>query len=315
VEEEETEEREARNGKKKESRMPTPQDPRKREGSRIEKPSTYFVQDSRNKEELIRLALQDQMITTAMGGVLSEQPDPTVFQRVLDIGCGTGGWMIEAARTYPTMSLTGIDISARMIDYARTQAEAHQFADRLEFHVMDALRRLEFPDAFFDLVNLRFGFSFVRIWEWPELLKMMLELTRPGGVVRLTETAILHQSTSPALTQLQEMAVCAFSRAGHTFELEPRGVIPHLARLLRQYVVPHVQTKAYALEFRAGTKEGEAYAEDMGHVHQTIRPFLEKRGCFSQEHRAIYQRALNEMHQSDFCSTWELLTAWGIRPG
>jgi ubiquinone/menaquinone biosynthesis C-methylase UbiE len=83
-------------------------------------PSTYFVQDKRNKTELTRLAIQDQMLTTAMGGVLPEQPDPTVFRRVLDVACGTGGWLIEAAKAYPTMSLVGIDISQRMIRYAVT---------------------------------------------------------------------------------------------------------------------------------------------------------------------------------------------------
>jgi hypothetical protein len=36
---------------------------------------------------------------------------------------------------------------------------------------MDALRMLVFPDAFFDLVNLRCGCSYVRTWEWPKLLE------------------------------------------------------------------------------------------------------------------------------------------------
>lgn len=35
------------------------------------------------------------MVTKAMGGALPEQADPTLFRRVLDIGCGTGGWLIE----------------------------------------------------------------------------------------------------------------------------------------------------------------------------------------------------------------------------
>ena len=100
--------------------MPTPFDPRVNDN-----PSTYMVQDRKNKKELTRLMIHDRLITATMGGVLSEQADPTVFGRVLDVACGIGSWIVEAAETYPTMSLVGIDISQRMIDYARTQAKAH----------------------------------------------------------------------------------------------------------------------------------------------------------------------------------------------
>ena len=123
-----------------------------------EHPSTYIVQDRENQEELARLTLQDRLLTESMGGVLAELPEPAALQRVLDIGCATGGWALETAQTYPTISLViGIDISQRMITYARQQAQAAALAERVEFHVMDALRMLEFPSHFFDLVNLRLG--------------------------------------------------------------------------------------------------------------------------------------------------------------
>jgi hypothetical protein len=54
--------------------MSTPTDPRR------EHPSTYFVQDRSNEDELTRLQLQDQLVTASMGGVLPEQPDPAIFQ-------------------------------------------------------------------------------------------------------------------------------------------------------------------------------------------------------------------------------------------
>src|SRR5579864_434378 len=114
-------------------------------------PNTYFVQDRRKKkEELTRLTIQDQLVTTAMGGVLAEQMDPTVFCRVLDIACGTGSWLIKVAQTYPTIEkLVGIDISQQMVKYARTQANGCQLGDRVEFYVMDALQTLDSPEAFF----------------------------------------------------------------------------------------------------------------------------------------------------------------------
>jgi SAM-dependent methyltransferase len=273
--------------------------------------STYFVEDRQNKEELTRLTIQDQMLTRAMGGVLAEQPDPIIFRRVLDIACGPGGWIMDAAQAYPEMSLVGIDISARMINYAREQAEAAQVADRVEFHVMDVLRSLEFPDESFDLVNMRFSVSFMRIWEWPEVLGELQRVTRPGGVIRITETDLVNRSNSAALTRLAEMILCAMFRSGHLFEENTTGITAHLPSLLTRHGVKEVQTKAYAPVFRAGTPEGEAYCKDMAHTFRTLRPFLQRWGCIAGEYDAIYQQALNDMQQSDFYATWDFMTAWG----
>jgi ubiquinone/menaquinone biosynthesis C-methylase UbiE len=289
--------------------MPVPLYPRKSES-----PSTYFVQDRKSEKELTRLAIQDRLITTAMGGVLPEQADPTVFHRVLDVGCGTGGWLIEAAQTYPMMSLMGIDISQRMIKYARAQANAHQLNDRVEFCVMDALETLEFPAACFDLVNLRFGVSFVRTWDWPRMLGELLRVTRPGGVVRVTDIEAIHQSNSLALMQLLEILQCAFYRAGHLFTQETTGVTDHLVRLLDQYGWKQVQMKNHVMEYRAGTVQGEAYYEDIMLGFRTVRPFIQKWGCASKDYEVIYQQALGEMRQPDFLAVANLLTVWGNKP-
>jgi len=289
--------------------MSTPFEPPKKE-----QPSTYFVQDRQSQQELERVLLQDRMLTSAMGGVLPEQDNLSALRRVLDIGCGSGGWAIDVARTYPEMSLIGIDISQRMIDYAREQAVAAQVADRVEFHVMDALLILEFPNNFFDLVNLRLGVSFLRTWDWPKMLSEMLRVTRLGGIIRLTDNDILHQSTSPALRRLQEVGVCTLFRAGNLFIEEGTGLITHLPRLLTQHGCQEVQTKSHVLEFRAGTEQGQAYCEDMARVIQTARPFVQKWGCAPADYAAIYQQALVELQQPDFQATWNYLTAWGVKP-
>src|SRR5215831_5436600 len=92
-----------------------------------EHPTTYIVQDRSNQEEIARLELQDKMLTAGMGGVLSELPDPTSLRRVLDVGCGTGGWLIETARTYPSIeTLVGVDINNKIVAYAHTQVKAQQ---------------------------------------------------------------------------------------------------------------------------------------------------------------------------------------------
>lgn len=277
-----------------------------------ELPSTYFVQDRHNKQELKRLIIQDQMITSSMGGVLPEQTDPTLFRHVLDVGCGTGGWLIEVAKAYPSMPLlVGIDISNTMVTFACTQAAEQRINDRADFHIMDALRQLEFPDATFDLVNLRFGSSYARTWEWPKVISEMLRICRPGGIIRLTEPALIQQSNSPSLLLFCTLLQSALFRAGHLFEEAPTGITAHLAHLLMRYGAKAVQTKDYALEYRAGTEEGQAFLEDTMSAFQTLRPFIQRWVRLPKDYDAICQHAITEMKQPDFQATWNLLTAWG----
>jgi ubiquinone/menaquinone biosynthesis C-methylase UbiE len=275
-----------------------------------ERPSTYFVQDRRNKDELTRLTIQDQMLTASMGGALPEQADPSIFHRVLDVACGTGGWAIEATRTYPTMSLVGIDISEKMIDYARERAKAEQVAERVSFHVMDTLNTLEFSHASFDLVNLRLGVSFVRTWDWSRLISEFQRVTRPGGIVRLTEGDAI-ESTSPSHTRIVQLVHQAFYRAGNYFRPQNDGLTSELAPLLIRHGMTNVQTRNHQLVYRAGTPEGQLFAEDTWHILHTLRPFIQKWTRLPEDYDALCRQALIEMQQADFVATWRFVTVWG----
>ncbi len=283
--------------------------------SRSEQPSTYVVQDRSNKEEIQRLLIQDQMVTKGMGGPLAEQPDPTVFQQVLDVGCGTGGWLIELAKAFPTLThLVGVDISGKMISYAREQAAEQQVADRITFHIMDALRKLEFPDDSFDLINQRLGMSYLRTWDWPNLLGEYLRIGRAGGVIRITEGSI-PESNSPALNRLNDLFLHTLSQAGHIFITEDRnGVIDELTRLLKRYGIRNVEAHLHTLEYLAGSMEAQSFIKDEQHLFRTFLPFFQKWSRVPDDYENIYQQASVEMQQPDFHATWRLLTAWGTLP-
>jgi ubiquinone/menaquinone biosynthesis C-methylase UbiE len=290
-----------------------PADPRR------QYPNTYFA-DRANQEEMARLALQDRLTTLGMGGVLPEQPDSSSFQRVLDVGCGTGGWLIEAAKTYPGMNrLVGIDAHGPLIDYARELAKAEQVDDRVEFQVMDALLILEFPKDYFDLVNLRFAVGWMRTWNWPKLLDEMQRVTRPGGVIRLTEFERIGSSSSSLLRILQLVGDALFSaghlfsegKTGETFSEGTTGVAKDLVRLLHQNGVKNIQTRRSFLEFPAGTLAGKSFAEDARLATRTTMPFVRKWGRPPDDYEALYQKMVNEMQQPDHVGSWDLLTAWG----
>jgi ubiquinone/menaquinone biosynthesis C-methylase UbiE len=272
------------------------------------------VQNRSSLDEMTRLEIQDKMVTTGMGGVLPELADPTILRRVLDVGCGTGGWLMETARTYPTIEkLVGVDISDKMIAYARSQAENLALGERVQFRTMDALRILDFPSSYFDLVNQRFGMSWLRTWEWKKLLLEYQRVSRPGGIIRITEAHKLECNT-PALTKLFDIMGEAFYHSGRFFTMGKDGSTGQLANLLTQYAIRDVQTRVYPLVYHAGTVEGQHFANDMAHVFRLFLPFCQRWTRIPSNYEDIYQQALKEMQQPGFVGTWTYLTLWGTTP-
>jgi ubiquinone/menaquinone biosynthesis C-methylase UbiE len=254
------------------------------------------------------------MLTTSMGGVLPELDDPTLLRRVLDVGCGTGGWLMETARTYPTIEkLVGGDISGKMMTYVRSQPEAQSLEGRVEFRTMDALRVLDFPPASFDLVNQRAGVSWLRTWEWSRILLEYQRVTRSGGIIRITEPNMV-ESNSPALTKLCNIAFEANYHSGRFFAARGDGATCELVRLMTQHGIQDVQTRVHMLVYPVGTEAGQYFYEDMLRMFRVMLPFLQKWTSVPNDYEEIYQLALKEMLQPDFVATWTWLTAWGIRP-
>ncbi|HEY0756100.1 MAG TPA: class I SAM-dependent methyltransferase [Ktedonobacteraceae bacterium] len=289
--------------------MPTPPDPSN------EHPSTYFMPDRSNEEELTRLQLQDRMATLILGGVLPEQDQPEHLQRILDVACGTGGWLIEVAKAFPTIShLIGVDISKRLIDIARARAKEEQVDKRVEFFQMDALRMLEFPAAYFDLVNQRFAMSYMRTWDWRKLLQEFQRVIRSTGIIRLTESDLTMSSSSPALLRLFQQLAQALTQAGHLFAADEHGIADHLMPLLQQYTrLQSVQTRVLELHYRAEETAGQLFAQNMHHAFHTALPFLQKWTQVPDDYEAIYQRMLYETQQPDFTATVHTVTAWGTQ--
>lgn len=102
--------------------------------------------------------------------------------RLLDIGTGTGLLAIEAARRWPSLSATGVDGSAGMLQIARTEARRRlgRSAGRVSFEPALA-DRLPFPDAAFDVAVSSFVFQLVP--DRARALREAYRVLRPGGTL------------------------------------------------------------------------------------------------------------------------------------
>lgn len=235
--------------------------------------------------------------------------------KVLDIACGSGGWVLQMARHYPDIQTTGVDLSIHMIQYARAQALVESLSNA-KFRLMDVRQPLDFPDASFDFVNARFLVAALPPADWPALTRECLRVTRPGGIIRLTETEF-GISNSPAYERLAALSAQALKVAGRSFSPGERnfGLLPLLKRFLRDAGYQCLQHFAYAIDFSAGTEAHERMYEDFKAALKLTLPFLVKCGLTTQEEaEVLYQQALTEMYSDDFCAIAFYLSVWGVKP-
>jgi demethylmenaquinone methyltransferase/2-methoxy-6-polyprenyl-1,4-benzoquinol methylase len=104
-------------------------------------------------------------------------------EELLDVACGTGDFAIAAVRT-GVKRVTGIDISAGMVDIGKRKVEALGLSGRIMLEIGDS-EQMRFPDNAFDAVTVAFG---VRNFEHLEQgLREMCRVLRPGGKVVILE--------------------------------------------------------------------------------------------------------------------------------
>jgi len=108
---------------------------------------------------------------------------PMPGERVLDVACGTGlGTLRAAAAVAPTGSAVGVDLSARMIDTARSRASGLK-AVKVGFERMDA-EELALPDGQFDVALCALGLMYVP--DPNKALREMFRILRPGGRIAVS---------------------------------------------------------------------------------------------------------------------------------
>jgi ubiquinone/menaquinone biosynthesis C-methylase UbiE len=167
----------------------------------------------------------------------------------LDIGCGIGQpALLLAEATSPGGCVTGLDISAEILAYARSKVKASPLAERISFKEGD-FRSLPFPDNMFD-------------WVWScdcvgypsgdllTALKEIVRVVRPGA--RVAILAWTSQQLLPGYPLLEAQLNATCSAYAPLLRGQPPAL--HFMRMLRSF------SEAGLTEARAQTFIGEVQA-------------------------------------------------------
>lgn len=278
-------------------------------------PENGYVLDSESATEMARLLLQDRLINETVGGLFPERANLDGIERILDIGCGPGGWALDVARGYPNKEIIGIDMSERMLAYAKEQKQLHELKN-MRFEYMDARRQLNFTDRSFDLVNIRAATGYISRDIWPLLLKECARITRPDGVVRVTEGDRPGLTNSEPFEQYAHYITRLFAKMEYGFAVDPFtfGMSPMLGKVLRDVGYKDIHMCSYVLDFSYGTAFYPIQLQNVVTGLQLLQPRLIAHEIATQEElERLYEAVIHDMSGPAFCGLLYLFTFWGTR--
>lgn len=120
--------------------------------------------------------------------LLIRRLDPGNGDHVLEIGCGTGRNLVQAARRYRHAHFLGIDISREMLKSSERAIAQADFQSRVRVAYADAA---DFdPGALFgrpEFTRIFISYSLSMIPDWPRVLDGAMRLLADGGELHIVD--------------------------------------------------------------------------------------------------------------------------------
>ncbi|ORE02480.1 S-adenosyl-L-methionine-dependent methyltransferase [Rhizopus microsporus var. microsporus] len=202
-----------------------------------DKTSTYWL--PKDDEEQMRLTGQHYAFKSLYGGnVLPSVIDALDFQKginILDVGCGSGIWVMDMVQEYPNCAYHGCDID----DITYKKIRVNQFT----FSKGNVIKGLPYEDNTFDFVHMRFFVAALREEnEWPTALGEVIRVTKPGGMIQVSDFDL---KVPKDTTSLLYKAVL-----GYHHICKSRGQNPNIGAELETMLSKHSNIKIVQSDYR-----------------------------------------------------------------
>ncbi|KAG0290604.1 hypothetical protein BGZ96_005945 [Linnemannia gamsii] len=198
-------------------------------------------------------------------------------------------------------NFTGIDISAVWPTEIRPR--------NCRFQVVNALQGLPFEDNTFDFVHQRFLIMGYPAKDWPFVIKELIRVTKPGGIIELTEIPIVSNANGPELTKLMEVLEQGCSSRG----LDTKAA-KKLEGMMREAGIQEVKGCHASIPVGAwGAKVGQLMRENSAGTWSSLKGFIkELTGMNDTQYEAMIKRIFVEYeHYKCYVNCY---CAWGVKP-
>ncbi|KAF0556274.1 S-adenosyl-L-methionine-dependent methyltransferase [Gigaspora margarita] len=207
--------------------------------------------------------------------------------KILDIGCGSGAWILEMATEYPRPQFVGIDIVPLY------PSEIHP--TNVKFRQANVLTGLPFEDETFDFVYMRFMTFAFTINDWERAIKEALRVTKKGGYVEIMETDFRWYNEGP----FDKTSIGKFLQT-QNMDLIASPLITKYLNKFSNSEIKHEERKIAIGEW--GGKLGKLYRELYGWASRNLRKVITDSGIndTNWDHTVeICLKQLNELRAYD----------------
>ncbi len=269
-----------------------------------------------DKHEYCARAASHQYFTTVLGGLVSRVIKMQEVSTVLDVGCSEGSWVLDLARQYPRIHVTGVDVDEAALDEARRFARFYGVSNAT-FGRMDVTLPLYFKNNAFDLVHMRTA-QFLYDARFDGILEELTRILRPGGWLNLIEFEP-GATSSIAFDRLLHL----FIHTIHTARKKPSSEAPNVGTaaqlydvLLNAYLLD-VSYTVHAVDFSAAnTLNAKAFIDEVLLAIRSVKAIVCRLNAISSvDYDALLTQAYEDMRRLDACGYGYLISAVGCKNG
>ncbi len=188
--------------------------------------------------------------------------------RVLEVGCGWGGFAEIAAREYGA-HVTGITLSREQLAYARARIDAAGLGGRVEFRLQDYR---DVPETFDRVASIEM-FEAVGEAYWPAYFTALRDRLAPGGLAALQVITIADR-------YFEEYRRSADFIQRHVF---PGGMLPSPARL-------RAEIARAGFSLRDAFTFGQDYAETLARWQEAFQAAWPRIARMSRQYDGRFKR-------------------------
>lgn len=256
--------------------------------------------------ELERLQLQARAWEPEAEALLARLAVPS-GSRCLDMGCGAMGILGPLSRRVDASgTVLGIDIDAKQLAAARSYVLREGLAN-VQIDERDAFAT-GLRSGAFDLVHARFVAA--PTGRGPDLLKEMIRVAKPGGLLVLEEpdtSSWRCYPDHPSFNRLRDAIVAAFARGGGDFDVGRDSY-----RMFREAGLEGVSVRAAVLTLGSG----HPYIRVLSQFAASLRSRILEAGLMSEADLDEAVAACDRLAEDPetFVVSFLVLQVWGRKP-